>query len=183
MMMRSMNMKVGMTSRPLVSTRTVVVRAEQPGTPPPAPGTTPAQTPPPMPSVAAPLLSKSASFDEVMKSRERLGREVFDFNGSAPEIVNGRLAMLGFVAATGAEVYTGQPIIGQLAEQPIAVGIAFALFIAASLIPLLKRSKVEQAGPFTPSAELLNGRAAMLGFAALLVTEKLTGAAFVFFAS
>jgi len=32
-------------------------------------------------------------------------------------------------------------------------------------------------GPFTPTAEMLNGRAAMLGFLALLCTEWAKGAA------
>lgn len=43
--------------------------------------------------------------------------EVMAFNG-APEIANGRLAMLGFLAAVGAEVATGESIFQQLADQP-----------------------------------------------------------------
>ena len=34
--------------------------------------------------------------------------DVMGFSGSAPEIVNGRLAMLGFVAALAAELSSGE---------------------------------------------------------------------------
>lgn len=57
-------------------------------------------------------------------------------------------------------------------------------FIAASFIPMLGSSpgrplggstKREPFGPFTPAAETLNGRAAMIGFAALLALEAARG--------
>lgn len=35
------------------------------------------------------------------------------FSGSAPEIVNGRLAMLGFVAAVAAELSSGESVLRQ----------------------------------------------------------------------
>jgi hypothetical protein len=36
------------------------------------------------------------------------------FDGAAPELINGRLAMLGFLAALGAEVASGQGVIQQV---------------------------------------------------------------------
>lgn len=36
--------------------------------------------------------------------------ELMNFSGMAPEITNGRLAMLGFVAAIGAELSSQQPV-------------------------------------------------------------------------
>jgi len=93
------------------------------------------------------------------------------FSG-APEIINGRLAMLAFVAALGAELATGQTVTSQLGSAPILVLATAVLFSWASLVPWLKGEKNSDGfGPFTPSAELLNGRAAMLGFAALLAIE------------
>ncbi len=58
----------------------------------------------------------------------------------------------------------------------------FALFVAlsaASLIPIMKSAKPETHafGPFTTSVEMINGRGAMIGFAALLVLENLSGRA------
>ena len=92
-----------------------------------------------------------------------------------PQIINGRLAMLAFVAALGAELSSGESVLRQVADAPALIGITFALFIAASIIPIVKNAKREALGPFTPAAELLNGRAAMLGFASLLAVEVLRG--------
>ncbi len=59
---------------------------------------------------------------------------VFAFAGPAPEVINGRLAMLAFVAAAGAEFATGFTAVQQLSEAPVLVGLTFAVFIAASLV-------------------------------------------------
>ena len=34
--------------------------------------------------------------------------DIMNFGGSAPELINGRLAMLGFIAAVGAELSSGE---------------------------------------------------------------------------
>lgn len=60
---------------------------------------------------------------------------------------------------------------------PAGVILAAITFITASLIPMLSSTKREAFGPFRPEAELLNGRAAMIGFAALLVVEGVRGSA------
>jgi len=99
------------------------------------------------------------------------------FSGPAPEVINGRLAMLAFIAALGAELSSGESVLRQFADAPTGVILTFMLFTAASLIPMFKNTKAESFGPFTPNAEMQNGRAAMLGFAALLVVEGVRGAA------
>ncbi len=48
---------------------------------------------------------------------------------------------------------------------------------AASIIPIFKGAKTEAFGPFSPKAEMINGRAAMLGLAAMLVIEGVKGTA------
>ena len=103
--------------------------------------------------------------------------DVMGFSGLAPERVNGRLAMLGFVAAAGAELSTNEPLQQQISEATGPIAGAFLLFIAASLIPLAKGAKLEAFGPFTPKAEMLNGRAAMLGFLLLIGFEAGSGSA------
>ena len=92
-----------------------------------------------------------------------------------PEIINGRLCMLAFVAAVGAELATGESVLQQFKDQPYLVLAAAALFSWASLVPVLlgKKSDSTTLGPFRPSAELLNGRAAMLGFASLITVEAI----------
>lgn len=103
--------------------------------------------------------------------------DIMAFSGPGPEIINGRLAMLAFVAALGAELSSGESVVRQWAEEPTGVTLTFVVFIAASLIPLINSAKREAFGPFTPAAELLNGRAAMIGFASLLAVEAIRGAA------
>lgn len=103
--------------------------------------------------------------------------DLMAFSGPAPELINGRLAMLAFVAALGAELSTGETVLRQLADEPTGVVLAALAFITASLIPMLSSTKREAFGPFTPSAEMLNGRAAMIGFASLLAAEAIRGSA------
>lgn len=105
-------------------------------------------------------------------------REAFAFSGPLPEKANGRLAMLGFVAALGAEIGTGQPVLTQFSEATGPVLATVLLFSFASLIPLIKGSNpATEVGPFTPQAEMSNSRFAMIGMASLLAYEYFNGTA------
>ncbi|KAL6614946.1 hypothetical protein ACP70R_037216 [Stipagrostis hirtigluma subsp. patula] len=105
------------------------------------------------------------------------------FGGPAPERINGRLAMVGFVSALAVEASRGG---GLLSQAGSGTGQAWFLYTAAalsaaSLVPLLQGDSAEARsnGAFTADAELWNGRLAMLGLVALAATEYLTGAPFV----
>jgi hypothetical protein len=89
-------------------------------------------------------------------------KTIMSFDGAAPELVNGRLAMLGFVAALGAEVASGEAVWAQLQEAPGAILITFATIAIASLIPLIEGLSPEgkNLGPLNAAAERTNGRAA-----------------------
>jgi hypothetical protein len=126
-----------------------------------------AAAPEPTPTPAPAAVAKGVSFGDVM-----------NFSGLGPERINGRLAMLGFVAAAGAELSSNEAVTAQISDAAGPIAGAFALFIAASLIPMLKGAKLESFGPFTPNAEMLNGRAAMLGFLLLIGFEAGSGSAF-----
>merc|ERR1711977_590375 len=97
---------------------------------------------------------------------------------AAPETINGRLAMLGFIAALGAEASSGETIFQQVGDAEPSILFAFIMFAAASLIPIFKGVKKEKFAFFSPEAEMLNGRAAMIGFALLLAIEAQSGSAF-----
>ncbi|KAG1668112.1 hypothetical protein FOA52_003899 [Chlamydomonas sp. UWO 241] len=116
------------------------------------------------PSAPATPAAKQVGFGDVMA-----------FSGIGPELINGRLAMIGFVAALGAELSSGEPVLRQWAAEPTGIAVAFLLVIAGSLVPFLQGNKNTEAfGALTPSAEMNNGRAAMIGFASLLIVEFAT---------
>ncbi|KAL3681443.1 hypothetical protein R1sor_024399 [Riccia sorocarpa] len=103
---------------------------------------------------------------------------VMKFDGPAPETINGRLAMLGITWAFFAEVMTGRSVVDQLVNSTGLVWfLAVApIFIAASFVPIFGWNESPDSrkfGPFNAKAERWNGRAAMIGFFSLLVTEQL----------
>ncbi|TVU41793.1 hypothetical protein EJB05_15342, partial [Eragrostis curvula] len=106
------------------------------------------------------------------------------FSGPAPERINGRLAMVGFMSAIAVEASTrGDGLFAQAASGTGQAWFAYmvAALSVASLVPLLQGESVEarSGGIMTANAELWNGRLAMLGLVALAVTEYLTGAPFI----
>jgi len=107
--------------------------------------------------------------------------DLMAFTGGVPEIVNFRLAMFGFVAALGSELASGESVVNQFKDEPTGVLLAVILFTSASFIPFLYgASKKESFGPFTPQAEIMNGRAACIGFLSLLIAEGVRGGAALF---
>jgi len=126
-------------------------------------------------------------------------QELMAFQGFAPEVINGRLAMLGFVAAAGAELTTGQTFMTQFGNNFLPVMFHLALFAGASIAPaiatgkslpeLVKEATGQEAAGFggngfpeqlqklTPEVELMNGRAAMVGIAGMIVVEGIKGSA------
>ncbi|GMP56310.1 hypothetical protein CsSME_00020853 [Camellia sinensis var. sinensis] len=131
-------------------------------TPPPA--SQPIPFPPPKPKV-------STKFSDVLA-----------FSGPAPERINGRLAMIGFVAAMAVELSKGEDVLAQISNGGVSwfVGTSIVLTLA-SLIPLFKGVSVESRseGIMSSDAELWNGRFAMLGLVALAFTEFVKGGALV----
>ena len=104
------------------------------------------------------------------------------FSGPAPEKINGRLAMVAFVAAAGAELSSHESVAQQFGDAPLPIVLTAVTFAVASLVPILKGAIDEHVGPlpnvFNANVELLNGRVAMLGLAGLLVIENGSGQAF-----
>lgn len=115
------------------------------------------------------ILGQAVSFPNLMR-----------FNGAAPEVINSRLAMLGATAAIAAELSTHTTVFEQFAKTPGPIIGVFVLFSIASLIPMLKgvpRYGGEKWGSlkaFSPDAEILVGRTAMLGFLGIVLNEYIT---------
>ncbi|RZC61774.1 hypothetical protein C5167_023519 [Papaver somniferum] len=138
--------------------------------PPPAAAQTPVATPTFPPPRAAPK-KMSTKFGDLLA-----------FSGPAPERINGRLAMIGFVAAMGVEVARGTDVAAQLADGGLPWFVITSIVLSvASLIPLSQGVSVESKsdGLMSSSAEMWNGRAAMLGLVALVLTEVAKGGALI----
>ncbi|XP_008224237.1 PREDICTED: early light-induced protein 1, chloroplastic-like isoform X1 [Prunus mume] len=108
--------------------------------------------------------------------------DLLAFSGPAPERINGRLAMVGFVSALAVELFKGQDVFAQISDGGVSLFVGTSILLSvASLIPLFKGVSVESKsdGIMTSDAELLNGRLAMLGLVALAFTEYVTGGTLV----
>lgn len=140
---------------------------------------------------AAPLGNDTQLLDDAMK--------VFS-NATAIEMINGRVAQIGWMAALYTEITQNKSLWGQVFSTRTftladgvsdtvtypGAGLFLAPFcgifiLAASLAPVLKKSSPDGVtapgnalGPFKPEAELTNGRGAMVGLVALLLAEKFT---------
>ncbi|GLJ41884.1 hypothetical protein SUGI_0867280 [Cryptomeria japonica] len=104
--------------------------------------------------------------------------DVFAFSGPAPETINGRLAMVGFVSAVAVELASGEDLVTQLTSGGLTWFVYSAVMLSvASLVPMFNGTSAESKSQaiFSSSAEMLNGRLAMLGLAALAVTEYVKG--------
>ncbi|CAL0320447.1 unnamed protein product [Lupinus luteus] len=108
--------------------------------------------------------------------------DVLAFSGPAPERINGRLAMIGFVAAIAVELSSGEDVFTQISNGGIPWFLGTSVLLTlASLIPLFQGVSVESKSKriMSSNAELWNGRFAMLGLVALAFTEFLKGGTLV----
>lgn len=101
---------------------------------------------------------------------------------TGPETINGRLAMAFFLYGASLEAstnLTAAQLGANLLADPLSAdpkGLALAaLIVVASLIPITKGAISEPFGVFTPKAERVNGRAAMLAIAAVIALESRAG--------
>lgn len=95
-----------------------------------------------------------------------------------PEIVNGRLAMVGFMSAIVIELTKGQDLFTQISSGGYLWFLwTTILFTIASIIPFSKgmAPNANSNNFWNPNAEVWNGRAAMLGLVALAITELFKG--------
>ncbi|KAJ9525407.1 hypothetical protein QJQ45_003207 [Haematococcus lacustris] len=127
---------------------------------------------------AAPIASTSSPAEAPARSVAA----PFSLLNATNEAINGRAAMLGFVAAVGAELASHQGIVSQVAGrydnaelvEKALRGSDLGFFAIVSLVTmgtlaprLLENEAVDARsfGPFTPGLEKTLGRAAMMGFA------------------
>lgn len=131
----------------------------------------------------------TAGFDQVVgftprpeierrpETGDKLFLSFFAFDGTAPETINCRLAMLGMVWAFVAEKATGLTVLEQLFNSSTG-GLVFFVgavqfFTYASLVPIINGESTDARsfGPFVARAEPWNDRLAMLGFLSLIIAK------------
>jgi hypothetical protein len=79
--------------------------------------------------------------------------------------------MVGILLGALGESKTGLTIVQQTQSQSILVLLTSMMVTYGSLVPILNGAMREPFGNFTPRAEIINARAAMLGFGILLLLE------------
>lgn len=124
------------------------------------------------------LKSDTANPDRALLNSDVGFLDAMRFKGSAPEIINCRLAMLGFVAAVAAERVAGINVFEQVNIAPVPIALTFLTFTIASLVPMYRGVKRSGNGFWTPDAELWNGRAAMIGMVAVVINTYVRGSVF-----
>ncbi|KAK2647099.1 hypothetical protein Ddye_022294 [Dipteronia dyeriana] len=109
-------------------------------TPPPTPPPNPYPTPPPTP----PPANKQQRTTPIAPKVSTKFSEVLALSGPAPERIDGRLAMIEFVAAMAVEVSNGQDVFAQISNGriPWFLGTSVVLSLA-SLVPLFEGVSVE----------------------------------------
>ncbi|CAF2076774.1 hypothetical protein Bca4012_089986 [Brassica carinata] len=139
----------------------------------------------PSTSAAKPLSSSSSPPPPPPPTKPKVSTKFSDllaFSGPAPERINGRLAMVGFVAALAVELSKGENVLAQISDGGVSWFLGTtAILTLASLVPLFKGITAESKskGFMTSDAELWNGRFAMLGLVALAFTEFVKGGTLV----
>ena len=102
------------------------------------------------------------------------GVDVMRFDSWAPELINGRCAMLGYVAGYGYEAVTHESLSSQSQDYwPYFVTVSVLVTILTLNTGKPTKEDVQVSG-LTPDAELFNGRAAMIGIASTLLYEFMT---------
>jgi len=119
------------------------------------------------------LIKNDAPQEKAILNTEVAFPDAMRFKGAAPEVINCRLAMLGFALAVFFETTTGMNVFEQVAAHPKATIGTFLLFIVASLVPILRGQPRYGNSLFKPDVEITVGRTAMLGFAGLVLQEAI----------
>jgi len=100
------------------------------------------------------------------------------FRGGAPELINGRCAMIAIPTVMAYEMSQKEQFLQLIADHKFLFAGVIGLISVASLVPIALGAKTESFGFMTREAELINGRAAMIGILSILILEAKSGTNF-----
>ncbi|KAG2492266.1 hypothetical protein HYH03_009506 [Edaphochlamys debaryana] len=146
------------------------------------------KTPEWVPEQAGPILRFLEATDFSLEESKEYKEYIKNFGWKElPETINGRAAMLGFLAGAGAEIFGQGSVLSQLGQAPQPVVVVMLLIAAASAIPIYRATEgdflpalKDVYGPlpgnvFTQANERVHGRLAMVGLLGLLAVELVIG--------
>ncbi|KAL3152974.1 hypothetical protein ABBQ38_012004 [Trebouxia sp. C0009 RCD-2024] len=143
-------------------------------------------------SNAAPTAVQTGKIGRIVLTKDTESiQDVMAFSGPAPERVNGRLAMLAFVAVAFGELTTGKSVLEQVPTVPFRIIFVSLMISVASIVPkyssgtslneLTEAASKTGLPPvlrfFNKTHEVWLGRVAMLGFTGLIIVELIKGGA------
>ena len=131
---------------------------------------------------AVPAKEARAAAEATKVVKRKGAMDTMGFGGWAPEVINGRVAQLAFVAGVGAELATGETLPAQFHDHVFSLAFVSVLVALASFMPDAQAKKYTAEpstkgafGPFSPGKEMLHGRLAMIGLAAAFAMELHSG--------
>lgn len=128
----------------------------------------------PVTSIEEDIIETHLLLDENIKTKTvPTTQNIMDFDGMAPETINGRLAMMGIVPYMVIKATTESTMLDQFNQNSFLIVLSSVAIAMGSLVVMAKniQPKDEEIGIFNAKAELTNGRVAMIGIASALIVE------------
>jgi len=119
--------------------------------------------------------SDAANPDRVILNTDVGFLEMMRFKGALPEVLNSRLAMLGFVWGVVVEHFQNKDLFEQVQSSPVLIAAVIALITVASAVPFYRGVRRSGNPVFTADAELWNGRLAMMAVVIMIINTASRG--------
>ena len=111
---------------------------------------------------------------KISSSKKNFKLKDMEVTNWAPELINGRCAMLGYVAGYGYELINHEPLRMQFINQLPSFACISLFVTITTLLNGKPTSDDVKIDALTPEAEMFNGRAAMIGITSTLLYEFAT---------
>jgi hypothetical protein len=114
----------------------------------------------------------SSTTSSTASSRRVTAFQALKVTAPAPERINGRLAMAMFAPMALREMETSETVLQQFVHMDYRLALLSLVLVYASMVPAMAGCKDEDFGFMSVRAEKVNGRVAMLAWAAVIFLEE-----------